>query len=134
MKKSLSALFLAVWLLTPAPRPANADEKPITAPMAEEHLLADKIYFFVHSMCQNCRAAYIYLRNFHSDLDIPFTDMKFKHNLDLYKECVKKFDIPNQELTLPLICMGGEYLMGWDASSPASFEQKLANFQKQKNK
>ncbi len=132
MKKTLSALFLTCCLLLSASGSA-AENKALTAPAEEEHLLDGKIYFFVHSLCQNCRTAYIYLQNFHSDLDIPFTDMKFKHNLDLYKECVKKFDIPNQELTLPLICMGDEYLMGWDASSPTAFESKLANFQRTKD-
>lgn len=133
MKNFLSALLIALWLATPCPSSAQTADTPLTTPATEEHLLPEKIYFFVHSLCQNCRTAYVYLQNNHADLNIPFTNMKFKHNFDLYKECVNKFNISNQELTLPLICMGNEYLMGWNSSSPALFEQKLANFQKSQN-
>ena len=100
-----------------------------TAPEAEENLIDDKIYFFVHSMCQSCRDAFVYIYDNHGELQLPITDMKFHHNLELYKQCVKKFNISNKELRLPLICMGNHYLMGWDDTSGRRFEEALSAFQ-----
>ena len=101
----------------------------ITEPAPEENLIDSKIYFFAHSMCQGCRGAFAYLYSNHQELSIPITDMKYHHNLDLYKQCVKKFDIKNAELRLPLICMGNHYIMGWDDGSSYRFEQYLRDFQ-----
>lgn len=109
--------------------PATQNETAITAPAPEENLLDDKIYFFAHSMCIDCKDAFIYFETRHKELNIPITDMKFPHNLTLYKQCVKKFDIQNAELTLPLICMKNDYIMGWDNTSPQKFEQALKRFQ-----
>lgn len=134
MKISLMAVFFALATLYAghshaAPTAETQANKSLTAPAPEENLLDDKIYFFVHSLCQNCRHAYVYLNTLHADLNIPFTDMKFHHNLELYKQCVKKFNISNKELTLPLICMGDKYIMGWDKNFPEKFEQALIAFQ-----
>jgi hypothetical protein len=110
---------------------SNVQAQQITTqPESEEHLLNDKIYFFAHSMCYSCKDAYIYFEQAHPELNIGITDMKYSHNLALYKECVRKFAIKNQELTLPLICMGDTYVMGWNKTSPAQFEQNLKSFQK----
>lgn len=107
---------------------ANA-QTPNIAQNTENELQADKIYFFAHSLCQSCRDAYIYLETEHKNLNIPITDMKEHHNLELYKQCVKKFNIANKELTLPLICMGSRYIMGWEQTkSPEEFEQALKQF------
>ena len=102
----------------------------VTAPAPEQELLADKIYFFAHSMCVACKDDYMYLDGNHRDLNIPITDMKFHHNLELYKQCVKKFNIGNGELRLPLICMGDRYIMGWKQEDGARFEEYLKEFQK----
>lgn len=123
MKQILFALAL---LLT---SPAMASNAPYIAENTETTLKADKIYFFAHSLCQSCRHTYIYFETQHKDLNIPITDMKTPHNLELYKQCVKKFNIPNNELTLPLICMGDKYIMGWNPNtSPAQFEQALKTY------
>ena len=97
-------------------------------PAKEEHLLDDKIYFFAHSMCKNCKDAFVHIYTYHGDLGIPITDMKFHHNFELYKECVQKFNIPNKELRLPLICMGDNFIMGWNEQSGNLFEQQLTAF------
>jgi len=97
----------------------------VTAPEPEENLIDDKIYFFVHSMCTSCKDAFVYIYTEHPELKLPITDMKFHHNLELYKQCVQKFGISNKELRLPLICMGNHYLMGWDDSSEQRFEDAL---------
>ncbi len=131
MKTTFAAFLFIGAALFATPTPTIAETNSLTAPAPEENLLDNKIYFFVHSLCQNCRHAYIYLNTVHPELNIPLTDMKFHHNLDLYKQCVKKFNISNQELTLPLICMGDKYIMGWDESSPEQFEQALPSFQAQ---
>ncbi len=124
----MKALFIALALFISLPAAA---EEPNIANNNEEQLLDHKIYFFAHSLCQSCRDAFIYLETRHKDLNIPITDMKERHNLELYKQCVKKFNIKNSELTLPLICMGGGYVMGWDnTSSPADFERALSQFSK----
>lgn len=121
MKALLAALLLICT-------PALAQQAPYIAQNPETELQTDKIYFFAHSLCQNCKEAYIYLESRHKDLNIPITDMREHHNLELYKQCVKKFNIPNQELTLPLICMGNNYIMGWQNNSPQHFEHALQEF------
>ncbi len=126
--------ILPILILCLVPFMANAQQKIennriITEPATEEHLSNDKIYFFAHSMCMNCKEPFMYLAQNHADLNIPITDMKFHHNFELYKECVKKFNIPNNELRLPLICMGDNYIMGWDETAPERFREYLKIFQ-----
>lgn len=132
----MKSLFLALMLTLSMPfaafgedTAASQNNPNITFPAPEENLLDDKIYFFAHSMCQNCRDAFVHIYDHHADLNIPITDMKFHHNFELYKQCVKKFSISNKELRLPLICMGNHYIMGWDNSSPELFETYLQEFQ-----
>jgi hypothetical protein len=123
MKKLLFLLHLALSIST-----ASANELQIITSAAEENLIHNKIYFFAHSMCMSCKDAFIYIQTHHKDLDIPITDMKDRHNLELYKQCVKKFNIKNKELRLPLICMKDNYIMGWTKSSEHEFENALKNF------
>lgn len=124
----MKALLIAFGLLISLP---VAAEEINIADNSEENLIDNKIYFFAHSLCQSCRDAFIYLETKHKNLNIPITDMKEHHNLELYKQCVKKFNIKNSELTLPLICMGDNYVMGWNnSSSPKAFEQALNKFSK----
>lgn len=127
--KTILATWLFAFVALFAVSNAAAAEKNLGTPAPEENLLNDKIYFFVHSLCQNCRHAYVYLNRAYPELDIPLTDMGARHNLDLYKQCVKKFNISNKELTLPLICMGDTYIMGWDETFPEKFKQALSGFQ-----
>lgn len=124
----MKSLYLAlVFMLSLVPS-SFAEQRYQTAPLPEETLIDNKIYFFAHSLCQNCKTAFIYLSNNHSSLSIPITDMKYQHNFNLYKQCVKKFNIPNKDLKLPLICMGSHYIMGWDETSPQKFEQAIKDF------
>lgn len=119
------------WIVDiPASEARNA-EGISALPAEEEHLLDNKIYFFAHSMCPRCKDAFIHIYTYHRDLNIPITDMKFHHNFELYKECVQKFNIGNQELRLPLICMGNNFIMGWDEQSGNLFERYLAAFNAQ---
>lgn len=128
MKHLIIAMLLSLSIIS-----AHAEEAErvpfITAPAPEESLINNKLYFFAHSMCQGCRGAFLYLQQHHADLEIPITDMKYHHNLDLYKQCVQKFGIKNSELRLPLICMGNHYIMGWDNDSASRFEAYLKDFQ-----
>lgn len=128
MENKMKPLYLALALLIIGLAPLKADERYQTAPLPEENLIDNKIYFFAHALCQNCKTAFIYLNSHHAALNIPITDMKYQHNFNLYKQCVKKFNIRNQDLKLPLICMGNHYVMGWDNTSPEKFEQALKEF------
>lgn len=110
---------------------AAQNPRGMTAPAPEQDLLDDKIYFFAHAMCIACKDAFVYLDANHRDLNIPITDMKFHHNLELYKQCVKKFNIPNSDLRLPLICMGNHYIMGWEPEDGARFEEYLQKFRQE---
>ena len=80
---------------------AAQNPRGMTAPAPEQNLLDVKIYFFAHAMCIACKDAFVYLDANHRDLNVPNTNMKFHHNLDHYKQCVKKFNIPNRDLRLP---------------------------------
>lgn len=136
---ALSPAHAADTLPAPAVPPAafsagsSAAQNPrgMTAPAPEQNLLDDKIYFFAHAMCIACKDAFVYLDANHRDLNIPITDMKFHHNLELYKQCVKKFNIPNSDLRLPLICMGNHYIMGWEPEDGARFEEYLQKFRQE---
>ena len=125
MLKLISSISLSLLILI---SPASA-ENSIVASAPEENLIHDKIYFFAHSMCTSCKDAFIYIQTYHQDLNLPITDMKEAHNLDLYKQCVKKFNISNKELRLPLFCMKDNYVMGWTKASEQQFEQALKNYQ-----
>jgi len=128
MKHLLPTLILSLIPLMAEAQQKIVDNRIITEPAQEEHLKNDKIYFFAHSMCMRCREPFAYLTQNHQDLNIPITDMKFHHNFELYKECAKKFNIPNNELQLPLICMGDNYIMGWDERAPERFRSYLKTF------
>ncbi len=130
MKRLIIAilLFLLNFSTSYAQTPQNNDNPQIIATNSEENLIHDKIYFFAHSMCSSCKNAYVYLHTHHKDLNIPITNMSEKHSLDLYKQCVKKFSIPNYELRLPLICMKNSYIMGWDENSEELFKKALEKY------
>ncbi len=123
LKKILLSLFLVLTL-------NNANAQTIVK-LEETEINPNKIYFFAHSMCHDCKNAFIFLSTQHANLNIPIVDMKYKENFNLYKQCVKKFDIKNAELRLPLICMGNNYIMGWNNADEAKFNQYLQNFQNQ---
>lgn len=128
LENKMKSIYLALAFILATFSPLKAEETYQTAPLLEENLIDNKIYFFAHALCQNCKTAFIYLNTHHSGLNIPITDMKYQHNFNLYKQCVKKFNIKNQDLKLPLICMGNHYIMGWDNTSPEKFEQALKEF------
>ena len=110
---------------------ASQNKRYATAPLPEKELIDNKIYFFAHAMCTACKDAFIFFETNHRDLNIPITDMKYHENLLLYKQCVKKFNINNDDLHLPLICMGDHYIMGWDdAKDGQRFNEYLKDFQK----
>ena len=39
--------------------------------------------------------------------------------------CAEKFDLPQNRLGTPLICMGNNYILGWSEKAPATFEAYL---------
>ncbi len=123
MKHLLIALFLLFNTSN-----VSANNSTLIETAAEKELIHDKIYFFAHSMCHSCRDAFIYFQTYHKELNIPIIDMKHSNNLKLYKQCVKKFNIKNQELRLPLICMKNKYIMGWDKYSERLFEEALQQY------
>jgi hypothetical protein len=121
LKKVLLSLLLVLSI-------NNAKAQTIVK-LEETEIDPNKIYFFAHSFCQECKNTFIFFSTQHADLNIPIADMKHKENFELYKKCVKKFDIKNAELRLPLICMGNNYIMGWDKTDEARFDQYLQEFQ-----
>lgn len=121
MKKFILSLL---FLLNITPAYAN----DITTYANEEHLLDNKMYFFAHSMCISCKDAYIYLHQKHPNINLPITDMKESKHLKLYKECVKKFNIKNSELRLPLFCLGDNYIMGWSKENELQLDRYLNEF------
>ena len=125
-------IVIALFLLSFSTSHAQTDpsKTQMIASNSEQSLIHDKIYFFAHSMCSSCKDAYVYLHTYHKELNIPITNMSEKHSLDLYKQCVKKFNIPNYELRLPLICMKDDYIMGWDKNSEELFQKALENYLK----
>jgi len=125
-------IVIALFLLSFSNSYAQSDpnKTQMIASNSEQSLIHNKIYFFAHSMCSSCKDAYVYLHTYHKDLNIPITNMSEKHSLDLYKQCVKKFNIPNYELRLPLICMKDDYIMGWDKNSEELFQKALENYLK----
>ena len=130
MKRFITIIALILFNFSTSQAQSTPAETQLIANNTEETLIHDKIYFFAHSMCSSCKDAYIYLHTNHKDLNIPITNMSEKRSLDLYKQCVKKFNIPNYELRLPLICMKDDYIMGWSEGSDKLFQKALDNYLK----
>ena len=124
--------FYIILLLTAIFTTTSPKAETITASIStnqETTLLDDKIYFFAHSLSETSRDAYIYLHQNHPDLARPISDMKERHNLELYKQCVKKFNIPNKELKLPLFCFKHTYIMGWFAGQGRLLDKAIKEHQ-----
>ena len=123
LKKILLSLVLVLSI--------NNAKAQTVVKLEETEINPKKIYFFAHSMCQECKDTFVFFSTQHADLNIPIVDMRHKQNFDLYKKCVKKFDIKNAELRLPLICMGNNYIMGWKKTDEIKFNQYLQEFKNQ---
>ena len=123
LKKVLLSLVLVLSI--------NNAKAQTVVKLEETEINPNKIYFFAHSMCQECKDTFVFFSTQHADLNIPIVDMRHKQNFDLYKQCVKKFDIKNAELRLPLICMGNNYIMGWKKTDEIKFNQYLQEFKNQ---
>ena len=54
-------------------------------------------------------------------------NVRTKHGYNLFVKCVNKFDLGN-EVGTPLFCMGKNYLMGWDTSYQAKFDEYVKPF------
>ena len=121
MLKILFTLLITLISLNSHANPAIISSAP------EENLIEEKIYFFAHSMSSTSREAYIYLQLKYPHLNIPIIDMKDKHNLELYKQCTQKFNIPNNQLTLPLFCLKNDYVMGWTYGSESLLDKAITN-------
>ncbi|MBR5598627.1 MAG: hypothetical protein IKW39_01155 [Alphaproteobacteria bacterium] len=118
----LSLLFVLFVTISPV-KAQNTPQIISSAP--EQTLIEDKIYFFAHSLSAPCSHAYGYLQANYPNLNIPIIDMKDSHNLELYKQCVKKFNIPNKELKLPLFCLKDDYVMGWTYGSSSALDKAI---------
>ncbi len=123
LKTLFTLFFLLITFNTQASSPT------IISSAEEETLIEDKIYFFAHALNPRSKTAYDYISKKYSHLDIPIIDMNDKHNFELYKECVKKFNIPNNQLTLPLFCLKNDYVMGWTYGSETLLDKAIKNHQ-----
>lgn len=97
------------------------------AQFKDNQIQDNKIYLFYSEGCPHCKDAEAYLQKNYSNLAMERLNVRTKHGYNLFVKCVNKFDLGN-EVGTPLFCMGKNYLMGWDTSYQAKFDEYVKPF------
>ena len=95
---------------------------------SQEEISNSEIYFFYQTTCPHCHHAAAYIRQKYPDLKLKNLDVRVHQNFDLFLKCAKKFNLQNDNLGTPLICMGDHYIMGWSNADANKFDIYVRNF------
>lgn len=88
-----------------------------------------QIYFFYQSSCPHCHHASQYIAQKYPDLKMQNLNVRTPENFNLLLKCAQKFNLPQESLGTPLICMGDHYIMGWSAADANKFDIYVRRFQ-----
>ena len=55
--------------------------------------------------------------------------MEHKNNLELFIKCADKFRLDKRSLGTPLICIGNNYILGWNRDNEKKFDEYIIQFQ-----
>ena len=73
----------------------------------------NEIYFFYQNTCPHCHHAAQYIKDHYPNLKMINLDVRVPQNYNLFLKCAQKFNLRQNTLGTPLICMGTHYIMGW---------------------
>lgn len=82
----------------------------------------NKIYFFYQSTCPHCHHALEYINRVAPNVEMEMVSIDGEGR-SLFIKCVEKFNLPQNSIGTPLICMGDNYLMGWSDSYEEKFDE-----------
>ena len=123
MKKFFKVLMFAGILMIGA-----CQQEKQTAASLEE-ISDSEIYFFYQTTCPHCHHAADYIKQKYPNLKMQNLDVRVRQNFDLFLKCAQKFNLPNDSLGTPLICMGNHYIMGWSSADANKFDIYVRRFQ-----
>lgn len=103
------------------------EEQPIA--QQNDTIQNDIIYFFSHKGCPYCNDALTYIKNNYNSLPITILDVEHKNNLELFIKCADKFRLDKRSLGTPLICIGNNYILGWNRDNEKKFDEYIIQFQ-----
>lgn len=120
MRRLLVALFCFVVMLLTA-----CDDKN-----SVRYLSKNEVYFFYQTTCPHCHTAAQYIKEHHPDLKVKGLDIKMPGNLRMFHQAVSDYKIETAAGT-PLICMGDNYIMGWNDSDTKLFDEYVSGYYKE---
>ena len=95
----------------------------------QQDISNSEIYFFYQTTCPHCHHAADYIKQKYPNLKMQNLDVRIRQNFDLFLKCAQKFNLPNDSLGTPLICMGDHYIMGWSSADANKFDIYVRRFQ-----
>lgn len=94
---------------------------------------ADQIYFFYQESCPHCHTAAKYIKQTYPNLAIKGYDIKMPGNQRLMMQAVNDYKLKTNEVGTPLICMGKNYIMGWNEEKQNEFDKLAPSYIKVEN-
>ena len=88
------------------------------------------IYFFYQERCPHCHHARDYIKEKYPTLQMENRDVAVRENQGDFLKCAKKFNIPENQLGTPLICMGKNVILGWGEKEQNNFDKYVKPFLK----
>ena len=124
MKNFFKVLMVLGTLLLGA-----CQQEEASAVVSQTNDISDqKVYFFYQTTCPHCHHAAAYITQKYPNLKMVNLDVRTKQNFDLFLKCAKKFNLPQNSLGTPLICMGNHYIMGWSDADANKFDIYVRRF------
>lgn len=88
------------------------------------------IYFFYQERCPHCHHSRDYIKEKYPNLKVEYRDIAVQANWPDFMECAKKFNVPEDQLGTPLICMGKNFILGWSEKDQNNFDKYVKSFLK----
>ena len=89
-----------------------------------------QIYFFYQERCPHCHHARDYIKEKYPRLAVEYRDIAVQKNLSDFYKYAKKFNLKDEELGTPLICMGKHVILGWNDKEKTNFDTYVKPFLK----
>jgi len=95
----------------------------------KSELISDEqVYFFTLEGCPHCEAAKAYISQKYPNLNLPVREISDSTNRKYFYACGAKFGMSKWRMGAPLLCMGQNYILGWDPSEEARFDEYIKPF------
>ena len=111
---------------------SRAEEEDV---VYKSELISDnEVYFFTLNGCPHCMQAKAYLAAKYPNLKLREREISDEENRKYFYACGAKFGMSKWRMGAPLLCMGQNYILGWDKSEEARFDEYIKPFMKKKKK